>query len=143
MSKIESEAEVESLLEVLRETDPVSEDAREIFFRLVSGSRKKAEDIFACVDGLKDALYDWWASKDGIYNGDAGRYWIAIDPGHGITGYDSDDEELGVICPGNWNDMWECIADLEHGDDPITDDWEDGGGTPCSFWVGDDGKKVG
>lgn len=133
---------VELLLKILKATDPVSDDARKIFFRLLFGSWKKAEDIFACVDGLEDALYDWWYSTDGIYNGDAGRYWIALDPDHGITGYDSDDEELGVICPYDWNDMWLCIAELECGFDPITFDWEDGTGTPCCLWVGDDGKKV-
>lgn len=43
------------------------------------------------------------------------------------------DKFLGSIYPNSIKDMEMCIQELDNGHDPITYNWEDGCGNPCTF----------
>lgn len=45
----------------------------------------------------------------------------------------NDGELLGTVYPGDLEDMERCIAELDNGNDPITDKWEDGLGNTCTL----------
>lgn len=40
---------------------------------------------------------------------------------------------LGTVYPDTIEDMESCINDLDNGDNPITNGWEDGCGNSCTF----------
>lgn len=40
---------------------------------------------------------------------------------------------LGIIYPGSIEDMESCIEELDNGNDPISDGWEDGMGNSCTI----------
>lgn len=43
------------------------------------------------------------------------------------------DKYLGAVYPYSIDDMEACIVELDNGNDPITDKWEDGLGNCCTL----------
>lgn len=51
---------------------------------------------------------------------------------HAFDVYNHSGNKLGTIHPASIEDMKSLIADLDNGDCPIADGWEDGNGNTCN-----------